>query len=84
MLINKRKCVGSNHCNNPEAFIEYSNYMDDIYKHINEYNPGKTRKRLIVFDYMIADIYLKINSIVTEPFIRAKKLNISLVFYCAV
>ena len=54
--------------------------MVDIYKSINDYNPGKTRKRLIVFDYMIADIYLKSNLIVTEPFIKGKKLNIFPVF----
>ena len=80
MLINKRECVGSNHCNDPKAFIEYSNDMDDIYTNINQYNSGKTQKRLIVFVYMIADIYLKINSVVTEPSIRGKKLNISFVF----
>ena len=54
--------------------------MVDIYKSINDYNPGKTRKRLIVFDYMIADIYLKSNLIVTEPFVKGKKLNIFPVF----
>ena len=54
--------------------------MDDIYTNINQHNSGKKKKRLIVFAYMIADIYLKINSVVTEPSIRGKKLNISFVF----
>ena len=39
-----------------KALIEYSNDMEDIYKNIEEYNPNKKRKILIVFDVMIADI----------------------------
>ena len=42
--------------NDCKAFIEYSNDMDDIYKNIEEYNPSKKRKILIVFDDMIADM----------------------------
>ena len=38
------------------AFIECSNTMDDIYENINDYNPSRRRKILIVFDGMIADI----------------------------
>ena len=55
--------------------------MDDIYKTIEEYNPNKKRKILIAF-YMIADMLSnkKVNPIVTELFIRGRKLNISLVF----
>ena len=62
--------------------IEYSNNMDDIYKNIEKYNPNKKRKTLIVFDNMIADMFnnKELNSIVTELFIRDRKLNISLVF----
>ena len=65
----------------PKAFIEYSNDMH-VNKNINEYNPGKENKKLIVFDDMIADMIhnKKLNSIVTELFIRGKKLNISLAF----
>ena len=56
--------------------------MYDIYKNIEEYNPDKKRKILIVFDDMIADILgnKKHNLIVTELFIRGTTLNISLVF----
>ena len=56
--------------------------MDDIYKNIEGYNPNKKRKILIVFDNMIADMLSnkKLNPIVTELFIRDRKLNISLVF----
>ena len=81
-LINKREGVGINHFNDPKAFIEYSNDMQDVYKNIDEYNTDKERKILIVFDNMIADMInnKKLNSIVTELFIRGRKLNISLVF----
>ena len=81
-LINKREGVGINHFNDPKAFIEYSNDMCNVYKNIYEYNIDKERKILIVFDDMIADMInnKKLNSIVTELFIRGRKLNISLVF----
>ena len=56
--------------------------MDNIYKNIEEYNPNKRRKILIVFDDMIADMLSdkKLNAIVTELLIGCRKLNISLVF----
>ena len=74
--------MGINHFNDPKAFIEYSNDMHDVYKNIDECNPDKENKTLIVFDDMIADLThnKKLNSIVTELFIRGRKLNISLVF----
>ena len=81
-LINKRKGVGINHFNDPKAFIDYSNDMHDVYKNIDEYNPYKKNKILIVFDKMIADMFhnKKLNSIVIKLFIRGVKLNISLFF----
>ena len=81
-LINKRESTGLKYFNNPKAFIEYSNDMQDVYENINYYNPNKENKILIVFDDMIADMInnKKLNSIVTELFIRGRKLNISLVF----
>ena len=56
--------------------------MQDVHKNINDYNPRKKRKVLIVFDDMIADMInnKKLDSIVTELFIRGRKLNISIVF----
>ena len=56
--------------------------MQDVYKNIEDYNPGKKRQTLIVFDDMIADIInnKKLNPIVTELFIRDRKLNISIAF----
>ena len=81
-LINKKKDVGIDHFNDPKAFIEYSNDMHDVYKNIDDYNPDKGNKILIVFDDMIAYMInnKKVNSIVTELFIRGRKLNTSLVF----
>ena len=56
--------------------------MQDVFKNIEECNLGKKRKKFIVFDDMIADMITnkKLNPIVTELFIRGRKLNISLVF----
>ena len=54
--------------------------MDDIYKNIEKYNLNKKREILITFDDMIVDMVSnkKLNPIVTEIFIRGRKLNISL------
>ena len=54
-LINKRESVGINHVNDPKAFIDYSNDMHDDYEKIDDYNPDKENKILVVFDDMIAD-----------------------------
>ena len=82
-LINKWESTGSKHLNDSKVFIEYSNKMDNIYKNIEEYNPNKKRKILIVFDDIIADMLSnkKLNLMITELFIRAGKLNIYLVFF---
>ena len=81
-LSNKHENVGLGHFKDPKAFIEYSNDMQDVYKNIEDYNPGKKRKLLIVFDDMIADMInnRKLNPVVTEFFIRGRKLNISIAF----
>ena len=82
-LISKRESTGLKHFNDPKAFIEYSNDMQDVYKNIEEHNADKEHKILTVFDDMIADMINneKLNSIITTLFIRGRKLNISLVFY---
>ena len=56
--------------------------MDHVYENIDDYNPNRKRKILIVFDDMIADIMTnkKFQAIIKELFIRCRKLNISLVF----
>ena len=81
-LISKREKVELDHFNDPKAFMDYSNDMQDVYKNIEDYNPGKKRKILIVFYEMIAVMInnQKLNPIVTEQFIIGRKLNISIVF----
>ena len=56
LQINKREYAGIKRFNNSEAFIENSNDTNDIYKNIEEYNPNKKRKILIVFDDTVAYI----------------------------
>ena len=82
-LIEKKESIILKHFNDPKAFIVFSNDMHDVYKDINDYNPDKENKILTVFDDMIADMIAnnkKLNSIVTELFIKGRKLNISPVF----
>ena len=55
-LIKKCEDAGIKHLEDPNAFIEYSNTMDDVYENIDDYNSSRKRKVLIVFDDMIADI----------------------------
>ena len=81
-LIKKREDVGIKYCNDPNAFIECSNRMDDVYQNIDDYNPSRKRKILIVFDDMITDIKSnkKFQAIIKELFVRCRNVNISLVF----
>ena len=55
MLINKRESTSFKHLNDSKGFIEYQNYVDDIYKDIEEYNGDKRQKTVIIFDNVIAD-----------------------------
>ena len=52
----KREDVGTNHFKDPNAFIQCSNSMNDVYQNIDDYNPSRKRKILTVFDDLIADI----------------------------
>ena len=83
-LIKKRENTGIKHVNDSNAFIECSNTMDDVNENIDEYNPNRKRKTLIVFDDVVADIMKKkkktFQAIIKELFIRCRKVNISLVF----
>ena len=82
-LIKKCEDAGIKHYNDPNAFIECSNTMDNFYEDIDNYNPKRDKKKvLIVFDDMIADIMTnkRFQTIIKELFIRCRKLNISLVF----
>ena len=82
LLINKREQAGIKNLNDPHAFIEYSNDMNDVLDDINNYNKNRDKKVLIIFDDMIADIMRseKFKAIVKERFIRCRKLNIPIVF----
>ena len=81
-LIKIREQAGIKNLNDPNAFIECSNTMDNVYNNIDDYNAKRKRKVLIVFDDMIADIMTnkKFQAIIKELFIRCRKLNISLAF----
>ena len=78
--INKRESTGLKYLNDSKAFNKYSNDLDDFHKNIEEYNLHLKSKILNFSDNMIADMISnrKLNSIVTELFIRGRKLNISL------
>ena len=56
--------------------------MDDIYEDVDNYNPKRNKKVLIVFGDMVSDIMTnkKFQSIIKELFIRCRKLNLSLAF----
>ena len=71
ILIKKRKDAGIKHLNDPNAFIECSNTMDDVYENINDYNSSRKRKIFIFFDDMIADIMTnkRFQAIIKELFI---------------
>ena len=72
-LINKRESKGLKHFSHPKAFIQYSNDIQDVY--FEDYNIGKKRKILIVFDDMTADMIndKKLNPVVTKLFIRVRR-----------
>ena len=55
-LVKKRENAGLKYLNDQNAHIECSNVMDGVYKNINDYNPRKKRKILIVFHDMITDV----------------------------
>ena len=81
-LINKRKQAGIKNLNDPHAFIEYPDDINDVLDDINNYNKNRDKKVLIVFDDMIADIEYNKNfkRIIKELFYRAHKINVSIVF----
>ena len=89
-LIKIRESARIKHLNDSKAFIDCSNIMNDVYENIDLYNLNRTRKILIVFDDMIADIMTnkKFQSIIKELFIRCRKINIftciypSVLFFC--
>ena len=83
MLINGREKVGIKNFKNLKAFIDYSHTIDDVYENLEDYNPTKKKRVLIVFDGMIVDIKSNktISTKVKELFLRGRKLNIVLFLY---
>ena len=75
-VIKKHEKVGLKHCKDPEASMEYLNSS------IDEHNPVKKQKVLIVFVDRIVDTISneKPHSVVTDIFVRGRELNISLVY----
>ena len=83
LLIDKREIAGWKHLNYSKAFIEYLNDMDDIYNFIEEQNPNKQSKILIILLVILLAIYKfddimgnmrsnkKLNPVVTELFIKS-------------
>ena len=73
--VKKHEDARIKHLNDPNAFIECSNTMNDVYENIHDYNSNKNRKILIVFDDIIADIMAnkKLQSIIKELLIRCRK-----------
>ena len=56
MLIKGREKVLIENLKNPKVFVDYSQTVNDVYENLEDYNPTKKRRVLIVFDDMIADI----------------------------
>ena len=56
LLINKRESTGLKYLNDSNAFVEYSNDVNDIYENVEECNPNKQQKILILFDGMVANM----------------------------
>ena len=81
-MIEKREKAGLKNLKDQNAFIEYSNSMDDTYENIEDCNKKTKRKVLIKFDDMISHAMSdkKAQQVLKELLIRCRKLNISLCF----
>ena len=82
LRFNGKEKVGIEILRNPKAFTDYSQTTDDVYENLEDYNPTNKRRVLLVFDDMTTymESNKKLNSIVTELFVRGRKLNIAFVF----
>ena len=81
LLIDEREKEGIKKLKNPKAFVDYSQ-TNNAYENLEDYNPIKRKKVLIVLDDVITDMEgkKKLTTIVAELFLRGTKLSISLVF----
>ena len=80
----EEKKVGTEQLKSSKAFIDYSQIIDDTCEYLEDYNPTMKGEKLILFHDMIpnVDINIDVNidSLFTELFMRARKLNTSLIF----
>ena len=80
-LIKKCEDAGIKNLNNLSAFIEYSNTMEDVYNNIDDYNPKRKRKILIVFDDKIADVMTnKTFQVIIENYLLDPENRVYLLF----
>ena len=81
-LLMEGKKYESKNLKNPKIFIDYLQTTDGVYKNLEDYNPTKKRKVLVVFDDVIWDMEAnkKLSPIVTEWLLRRRNVNISFVF----
>ena len=80
LIIGREKAVNEYHKTQNHSLIIHK--FDDVYENLEDYNRTKKRRVLIVFDDMVADMESNENlsPIVTELFLRGRKLHVSLVF----
>ena len=81
-LIKKSADPGKQHLNDSNAFIDFSNTVDEVFENVDNYNPCRKKKILVLLDEMIADIMTnkKRQAIIKEKFNRCRKFNTLLVF----
>ena len=74
---------GRGQVKNPKAFTDYSQKIDDVYENLEDYNPTKKMRLLIVFDDMIADMESnkKLILLFTVLFLRGKNPIFHLFLY---
>ena len=74
LLINRREKIRTKKLKNSKAFIDYLQTIDVVYENLEDYNPPKKRKVLILFNDMIADMEAnkKLSAVVTEFFLRSR------------
>ena len=85
LLIKGREELGIKKLKNPKALIDYLQKLEDVFENLEDYNPKKKKKVLVVFHDMIADMEAneKLSPIVTDFFfffLRGRKLNTLIVF----
>ena len=78
--LKKRENAGITYLNDPNAFIECFNTMDDVYENINDYNPSRKKNLNCFWWYDCTHYDKKFQAIMNELFIRCRKINILLVF----